>query len=121
MNGLLPLLVVAAAYLLCLAPCSWLVRHVLRHIFTGDQLAAIQTTGLEHAGTYIGYLERVIIITLVLIHQYTAIGLLVAAKSIFRFEEARREIGEYYLIGTLLSIALGLLIGVGTGIIIESL
>lgn len=72
---------------------------------------------LAHAGKWIGIIERVIVLILVLHDQYSAIGLLVAAKGIIRFSEKdRQEIKtEYLVIGTLLSIG----IAVVTGIIIK--
>ncbi|MGZ5286527.1 MAG: DUF3307 domain-containing protein [Flavisolibacter sp.] len=70
-------------------------------------------TTLGNAGKWIGIIERVIILTLVFQAQYEAIGLLIAAKSLLRFNEANRpEIKtEYLLIGTLISISLSILTG----------
>ena len=70
-------------------------------------------TTLGNAGKWIGIIERVIILTLVIQNQYEAIGLLIAAKSLLRFNEANRpEIKtEYLLIGTLISISLSILTG----------
>jgi len=72
---------------------------------------------LNNAGKWIGMAERIIIVIFVLNNQYAAIGLLVAAKGIIRFNEKDRpEIKtEYLVIGTLLSIA----IAVVTGLIIK--
>ena len=44
---------------------------------------------LANAGKWIGILERVIVFILVLLNQYSAIGLVIAAKSILRFNEIR--------------------------------
>jgi uncharacterized protein DUF3307 len=68
---------------------------------------------LAHAGQWIGISERVIVLILVLLGQYSAIGLLVTAKGIIRFSEKdRQEIKtEYLVIGTLLSIGLAILTG----------
>lgn len=68
---------------------------------------------LGNAGKWIGIIERIVILTLVLNHQYDAIGLLIAAKSLLRFSEANRpEIKtEYLLIGTLISITIAILTG----------
>lgn len=58
-------------------------------------------------------IERIIILIFVLYSQYSAIGLLVAAKGIIRFNEKdRQEIKtEYLVIGTLLSIVLAIITG----------
>ena len=71
---------------------------------------------LENAGKWIGIAERIIIVIFVVNHEYVAIGLLVAAKAIIRFNEKDRpEIKtEYLVIGTLLS----MLIAIVTGLII---
>ena len=69
---------------------------------------------LANAGKWIGIIERLIVFMLVLHNQYEAIGLLIAAKSLLRFNEKDRpEIKtEYLLIGTLLSIGIAILIGI---------
>lgn len=68
---------------------------------------------LANAGKWIGIIERIIIFIFVLFSQFSAIGLLVAAKGIIRFNEKERpEIKtEYLVIGTLLSIALAIITG----------
>ena len=71
--------------------------------------------GLDNAGKWIGICERVLILTFVLLGQYTAIGFLITAKSILRFSEKEGNTQlktEYVLVGTLLSFALAALIGV---------
>jgi hypothetical protein len=69
---------------------------------------------LAHAGKWIGIAERIIVLILVLQNQYSAIGLLVAAKGIIRFSEKdRQEIKtEYLVIGTLLSIGMAIVTGI---------
>jgi hypothetical protein len=68
---------------------------------------------LANAGKWIGIIERIIILIFVLNNEYSAIGLLIAAKSIIRFNEKDRpEIKtEYLVIGTLLSFVLAILTG----------
>ena len=64
-----------------------------------------QTEGLASGGRLIGLLERAMIVLLVLAGQPGAIGFLIAAKSILRFEMAsqNRAASEYVIIGTLAS------------------
>ncbi len=76
-----------------------------------DQIPDHNEQSLENAGAWIGILERLIIFFLVLISQYEAIGLLVAAKSIIRLKEGEQKMSEYVLVGTLISISVALLIG----------
>lgn len=45
----------------------------------------VNTDGLAKAGMWIGFFERFLIFTFILINQYTAIGFLIAAKSVLRF------------------------------------
>jgi hypothetical protein len=68
---------------------------------------------LANAGKWIGIVERIIILIFVLNSQFSAIGLLIAAKGIIRFNEKdRQEIKtEYLVIGTLMSISLAIITG----------
>ena len=72
-----------------------------------------EAENLASAGKWIGIVERMIILIFVLYGQYSAIGLLVAAKGIIRFNEKdRQEIKtEYLVIGTLMSIAIAIIVG----------
>jgi hypothetical protein len=65
------------------------------------------SAGLGNAGLYIGWLERFLMLTAVLLESPAALGLILAAKSIFRFDDIRqgRASTEYFLIGTLVSVA----------------
>ncbi|SMD10124.1 DUF3307 domain-containing protein [Pedobacter nyackensis] len=74
-----------------------------------------QELGLASAGKWIGICERVLILTFVLMSQYTAIGFLMTAKSILRFSEKENNTQlktEYVLVGTLVSFASSAMIGV---------
>ncbi len=72
--------------------------------------------GLEKAGLWIGRLERVLILTSILIGHYELIGFLVAVKSILRFADIRgaesHQEAEYILVGTMLSFTLAVGVGV---------
>ena len=68
--------------------------------------------GYGGAGRMIGILERTLMLALVLYGQWAAIGLLITAKSIARFEEIKvRKFAEYYLIGTLASLLVAFVVG----------
>jgi hypothetical protein len=77
-----------------------------------------QEESLNHAGMYIGMLERLFVFIFVITGNWEAIGFLLAAKSVFRFgdlkESKDRKLTEYILIGTLLSFGIAILIGVMT-------
>ena len=68
---------------------------------------------LSQAGKWIGIIERIIILVMVLHQQYEGLGLLVAAKALLRFNEKDRpeQKTEYLLIGTLISIGIALVTG----------
>jgi len=59
----------------------------------------------KNTGGFIGLLERVIILIFLSIAQYPAIGLVLTAKSIARYNKIAEDktFAEYYLLGTLLS------------------
>jgi hypothetical protein len=64
-------------------------------------------------GSLIGTLERWIILLLGLVGRWESVALVVAAKSIARFEELKqRAFAEYFLVGTLTSVlvAMGLVV-----------
>ncbi len=70
---------------------------------------------LQNAGMYIGVLERLFVFSFIILNQWSAIGLLIAAKSVFRFGDLSRakdrKLTEYMLIGSLVSFGLSILIG----------
>ena len=75
----------------------------------------LEVGGLDGGGRLIGQLERALIFLFVLIGQPAGIGFLVAAKSILRFQEAKKQVlAEYVLIGTLLSFGLAMALSVVT-------
>jgi hypothetical protein len=59
----------------------------------------------NNAGRFIGTVERIIMLILLSIGQYSAIGLVLTAKSIARYDRISKEkdFAEYYLLGTLIS------------------
>jgi hypothetical protein len=64
-------------------------------------------------GATIGVLERLLIVTFVLTGSSAAVGFVVAAKTLARFKQLDdRDFAEYYLLGTLASVA----VAVGSGL-----
>ena len=60
-------------------------------------------------GATIGVLERLLIVAFVLTNATAAVGFVVAAKTIARFKQLEdRQFAEYYLLGTLASVAVAL-------------
>jgi hypothetical protein len=116
--------VVLSSYLLVLRPYGFLIGKATQS--WQEELEELPTTlaGLPKAGTWIGYMERIIILTFVLMGQYGAIGFLIAAKSVFRFsgksdtEDIRKQ-AEYILIGTLMSFLLAIVTGIAAGFVLR--
>lgn len=80
------------------------------------------TQSLPKAGQWIGYLERVLTLTFILIGSLEGVGFLLAAKSVFRFGELNKakdiKTTEYVLIGTMASFAIAILVGFATTLFI---
>ncbi len=71
---------------------------------------------LPNAGKYIGILERLFVLIFIILGRWEAIGLLITAKSVFRFNDLKesnnRKLTEYILIGTLLSFGIAIVTGI---------
>ncbi|CAM4297680.1 DUF3307 domain-containing protein [Zobellia nedashkovskayae] len=71
---------------------------------------------LPNAGKYIGIIERLFVLMFIIMGRWEAIGLLIGAKSVFRFNDLKesnnRKLTEYILIGTLLSFGLAVITGI---------
>lgn len=102
---------VIVAYMLVLKPTSILISTFINNWTPSNHY---QSLGMPLAGAWIGYLERVLIVTFVFTDNIEAVGFLLAAKSIFRFGDLSRakevKITEYVLLGTLASFTMALLI-----------
>jgi hypothetical protein len=67
---------------------------------------ASRTAPPARVGEAIGILERLLVVTFVLVGAEAAIGLVIAAKTLARFRQLDdRDFAEYYLLGTLASVA----------------
>ncbi|MDX1364010.1 DUF3307 domain-containing protein [Arenibacter latericius] len=75
----------------------------------------IDHKSLPNAGKYIGIIERLFVLVFIILGRWEAIGLLITAKSVFRFNDLKesnsRKLTEYILIGTLLSFGLAIITG----------
>lgn len=86
-----------------------------------DQSADRSNTSLSEAGKWIGVFERILVLTFVISNHFEGIGFLIAAKSILRFNDIKgdnmRKEAEYVLIGTLMSFASSIIIGILTNLL----
>ena len=106
---------IITAYIAILAPTSILIKLFIEY---EKWMSANNTAqGMPNAGKWIGYLERVLILTFIFTNNIERIGFLLAAKSVFRFGELHNasdiKITEYVLIGTFASFTIAILIGFG--------
>lgn len=90
---------------------SLLLRRIL--LFIDPSIGNLTKSKLDFrdVGLWIGICEHFLIVTFVLMREYTAIGLIFAAKEIVRSEKIREK-PSYYLLGTLLSTSFAVLFGV---------
>ncbi len=104
------------AYILVIWPAGILIGKITKP--WRDEIKETSSQGLDKAGLWIGRLERILILTFILIQRFEAIGFLIAAKSIFRFGEIRspdgRKEAEYILIGTMISFVIAIILGIFT-------
>ncbi len=100
-------------YFTCLWPLDRLISIATRRW----RMQMPESEGLNEAGKWIGKLERVLILTFVLVQHFEAIGFLITAKSIIRFNDLKQSTqkkeAEYVLIGTLMSFSACILLGLG--------
>jgi hypothetical protein len=113
--------VIGTAYLFVFWPGSVLINQFT--LKWQKHLGENGNSSLPHAGKWIGRLERVLILTFILIQQFEAIGFLLAAKSVFRFgdlkDESDRKRTEYILIGTLISFTFTIAVGLFVAVILQ--
>lgn len=89
---------------------SLLLRRILR--FVDPELRTLVRVHVDFhdTGTWIGLCEHVLIVSFVLVHEYTAVGVIFAAKELVRSDKIR-ERPSYYLLGTLLNVTFALTLG----------
>jgi hypothetical protein len=94
-------------------PASIIMGKLLEPM--SDQIE-LDHKSLPNAGKYIGIIERLFVLTFIILGRWEAIGLLITAKSVFRFNDLKernsRKLTEYILIGTLLSFGLAIISGI---------
>lgn len=124
-------LAVILGFLLCAKPANVFIRILLSSLNlpieeesnTNNKDEKQRIQDLERAGRWIGSAERILTYVFVLMGEFTAIGFVITAKSILRFNDRSLRKTEYVLVGTLLSFAIAILLGlvVEQGILISFL
>ena len=94
-------------------PTAIIMRIIMQKM--SDQIK-IDHKSLPNAGKYIGIIERLFVLVFIILGRWEAIGLLITAKSVFRFNDLKesnnRKLTEYILIGTLLSFGIAIVTGI---------
>ncbi|MCJ7465441.1 MAG: DUF3307 domain-containing protein [Maribacter sp.] len=108
-------LAVGIGYLICGKPANIVIKEIFKA--SKIEFEGMNKEDLPNAGRLIGVVERWLVLTFILISQYSAVGFLIAAKSILRYKDEEKGFNksEYVLIGTLISFAMAIGIGVLLG------
>lgn len=108
------ILAVLTGYLIIIFPTGFLIGKATKR-WQNEVEDDLKKNSLDAAGRYIGIFERILVLTFILTLNFSAIGFLIAAKSILRFsdksETGARKQTEYVLIGTLMSFTITIVIG----------
>jgi hypothetical protein len=107
------IVLIGFSYLLVMQPVGAVVALGLSSIKKVTGITQSDDAENENGGKLIGVYERIIILTFVLLNQYEAIGFLITGKSIIRFSTNSEQLrSEYVLVGTMMSYALSILLGI---------
>jgi len=101
----------AIVYVAVVFAGGYLIRYLTRNLSAGIDRPGETAEQVKNAGMYIGWLERFLVVTAILVQSPSMVGLILTGKSIARFPELKERFAEYFLIGTLLSIGLAVLGG----------
>ncbi len=102
--------IVSVGFLLTAFEGNYLVLALLRSYSGGIGGQDDEGTTLK-MGKLIGVLERTILYVLIMTGNITTIGFIIAAKALARFKELEdRKFAEYFLVGTLASVGITLVV-----------
>jgi len=113
-------LAVLIGYLVVIFPVGFIIGKATER-WQKEIAIEEEQSSLKKAGRYIGIFERILVLTFILSSNFSAIGFLIGAKSILRFSDSKggRKQTEYVLIGTLMSFAICIAVGLLIIYIIE--
>ena len=107
---------IITGFIFCLKHSNILIKYVMKAFsieIPQNNDEHPEETGLPNAGKLIGIVERFLTLALIMMGQYEAVGLIIAAKSILRFSGTQKN--EYVLVGTLLSFGIAIFLGIFIG------
>ncbi len=92
-----------------------IVRLLLARFATIKDRLQDAADDMARTGTLIGMLERLLLLVMVLLSQWGAVGIILTAKSVARFDRLKKQgFSDYYMIGTLTSLLVAVLSGLAT-------
>jgi len=115
---------ITAAYLFTIFPLAYTLGFATER-WRKDLEANFDrsSTSLSEAGKWIGVFERILVLTFVINNHFEGIGFLIAAKSVLRFNDIKgdnmRKEAEYVLIGTLMSFASSIIVGILVNLLLK--
>ncbi len=104
---------IVAGFVFCAKPSNILIKNIFNSLEISIPTIASsedENKDLPNAGKLIGLMERFLVLALILVGQYSAVGLIIAAKSILRFRDNKKN--EYVLVGTMLSFGIATILGI---------
>jgi len=106
------ILAAAIVYTAVIFGGGYLIRYLTRGL--AREAVTESKSQMENAGLYLGWIERFLVLTAIAMQSPLMVGLILTGKSIARFPEMKEaRFAEYFLIGTLLSICIAVVGGVG--------
>jgi hypothetical protein len=102
------ILLALVVYVFVIFAGGYLIRELIRPLWKQDPGQPSENHDeVVNAGLYIGWLERLLILTALVLQSPGTVGFILAAKSIARYPELKSiRFAEYFLIGTLISVTM---------------
>lgn len=114
--------ILVAAWILAARAGGYVVAMTLEACRATPPSDGLEIDVAPRLGRTIGVLERLVVVTLSFVGAWAGIGLILAAKSVARFKELEsRAFSEYYLIGTLSSVLVAILVGLGARLLLAAI
>jgi hypothetical protein len=104
---------IITGFVFCAKPSNIFIKYLLKafSVETPEEPSEKpDDVSLPNAGKLIGIVERFLALALIIMGQYAAVGLIIAAKSILRINGTQKS--EYVLVGTLISFSIAVFSGI---------
>lgn len=111
------LVILIGGYLVLLATSGLVLNYILSEI-QKEPITKKISKEVRDTGFVIGKCENLLIVTFILLGEYTALAIIFAAKAIVRSEDMRRN-SLFFLAGTMINVTYSIIIGLIIKILIE--